>query len=333
MAGAALAVPATAQYVALKMIDGEIIVVGEPFPSADKAGKIFFLVATPFDVQRRPQQLFAVREIASVERARYVRENNLHDNPCAFEWKVQLKGRQAPVMLELPVLAELPESATDFTREQVLDLYLRGKSNRDALPYGGRFVRLRCNGESNFVADGLTVEVIDPVTRSHVPRQLNVSRLVSLEQIPADKLDSALSRAQPASVAKLPDMTSRPAAPVSPPPPLPAPVVPAEGGRTDGTGRKVINGPVGPGFYSNVRIVSGSVGIDAPQDFSVVTVVNSVIEAPVCVRTSGYNTVLRNNELRCGLCVEFVGGALIGNELTNNTCTGRGTNRPDIFGW
>jgi hypothetical protein len=121
----------------------------------------------------------------------------------------------------------------------------------------------------------------------------------------------------------------------------------------DNMGRELIRGPVGSGYYNNVHIISDSVGI---QGYSVtatnsviealslkpidhmtrqqsVTVTNSVIEAPVCIRTGGQGATISNNILICDLCIEFTDKVLINNTLTNNQCAGRGTNRPDVFGW
>lgn len=97
----------------------------------------------------------------------------------------------------------------------------------------------------------------------------------------------------------------------------------------DEMGREIIKGPVGSGYYNNVHIISDSVGI---QGYSVM-VTNSVIEAPVCIRTGGQGATVSNNVLMCSLCIEFTDRALIKNTLTNNRCSGRGTNRPDVFGW
>ncbi len=97
----------------------------------------------------------------------------------------------------------------------------------------------------------------------------------------------------------------------------------------DNKGRKIIRGPVGDGVYNNVHIISNTVGVDG----SFVSVTNSVIEAPVCIRISGQNSLVSNNDLICRLCVEFTSGALIGHTLTNNRCDGQGTNRSDVFGW
>lgn len=97
----------------------------------------------------------------------------------------------------------------------------------------------------------------------------------------------------------------------------------------DSEGRKIILGPVGSGHYNNVRIISASVGVSG----NTVSVTNSVIEAPVCIQTYGDGVRVTNNTLLCDLCIEFTGGMLTNNTLANNRCSGRGTNRPDVFGW
>jgi hypothetical protein len=94
--------------------------------------------------------------------------------------------------------------------------------------------------------------------------------------------------------------------------------------------RILVHGPVGSGVYSRVHIVSKSVGVYAILP---TTIVDSVIEAPVCVSTSGQNLTLRGNVLNCALCVEFTEGFLGNNTISENTCTGRGSNRPDVLGW
>jgi hypothetical protein len=98
----------------------------------------------------------------------------------------------------------------------------------------------------------------------------------------------------------------------------------------DASGRMILQGPVGSGIYSQVHIVSKSVGVFAVLP---TTIVDSVIEAPVCVSTSGRNLTLRGNVLDCALCVEFTEGFVANNTIADNTCTGRGTNRPDVLGW
>lgn len=98
----------------------------------------------------------------------------------------------------------------------------------------------------------------------------------------------------------------------------------------DGNGRIIVHGPVTSGVYSRVHIVSKSVGVYAILP---TTIVDSVIDAPVCVSTSGRNLTLRGNVLNCALCVEFTEGFLGNNTFADNTCTGRGSNRPDVVGW
>jgi hypothetical protein len=333
---ATLSWPVIAEVVVIKMLDGQQIFASQPFPTPSHDGKTFFLIAIPFDTHMRPVQAFAVRDIVAIERARFVEGHKLGD-PCAFEWKLTFRGKREQVKINLPVLAELPESAATFSRTQLNDLFQRGKQNKDALAYGGRFIRSRCAHDPNLVAEGLPLLVIDRTSGSPKPRQLNITRLASLELLPDDQLEDALSRVQlpkPQAVSTAPEGRIVPPASTRdfvPPPVAHAEQPPSE--PRDNMGRKVLNGPLGPGFYTNVRIVSSTIGIDAGSDLSIVTVIDSVIEASVCIRSAGYRTVLRGNELRCGLCVEFVGSSLIGNELTNNICTGRGTNRPDVFGW
>lgn len=98
--------------------------------------------------------------------------------------------------------------------------------------------------------------------------------------------------------------------------------------RTDDMGREIIEGPVSGGFYNNVHIISDSVGIDSYSD---VTVTNSVIEADICIKTPGRGATIRNNTLKCGVCVEFTGNTIVNNTLINNRCSGRMTNRSDAF--
>ncbi len=97
----------------------------------------------------------------------------------------------------------------------------------------------------------------------------------------------------------------------------------------DRAGLKLIRGPVYGGFYDRVHIVSNSVGVNSYT----ATVTNSVIEAPICISTSGIDSFISNNTLNCNLCIEFTGTIILNNSLTSNNCSGTGTNRPDIFGW
>lgn len=102
------------------------------------------------------------------------------------------------------------------------------------------------------------------------------------------------------------------------------------GKRYDAGGREIIYGPVSGSYYNNVRIISNSVGIYARGS----TIIrNSVIEAPICVESSGVGLNLQGNELKCNLCVKFTGSFFMDNTLSSNRCAGKGTNRPDIFGW
>lgn len=91
-----------------------------------------------------------------------------------------------------------------------------------------------------------------------------------------------------------------------------------------------LRGPLPSGQYHGVRIVSDSVGVIA---IHATTIVNSVIEAPVCVLSSGHELTLRGNLLNCELCVEFTEGLLLNLQIADNQCNGRGTNRPDILRW
>ncbi len=97
----------------------------------------------------------------------------------------------------------------------------------------------------------------------------------------------------------------------------------------DNAGRRIIRGPVYGGYYARVHIISNSVGIDNDS----VSVTNSVIEAPICIRTSGIASSISDNILNCNLCVEFTGTIIMNNSLSGNKCSGKGTNRPDIFDW
>lgn len=97
----------------------------------------------------------------------------------------------------------------------------------------------------------------------------------------------------------------------------------------DNLGKKIIKGPVGPGTYINVHIISDSVGIYGDNT----KIINSVIEAPICISVNGLENYISQNDLRCNLCVQFRGTSLIDNTMSNNHCAGQGTNRPDVFGW
>lgn len=93
--------------------------------------------------------------------------------------------------------------------------------------------------------------------------------------------------------------------------------------------KKIIIGHVGPGFYTNVCIISNSVGVKA---YGPTTITNSVIVSPICVKSNGYGLFLKNNRLKCGLGVKFYGHSLVNNSLIDNIFNGTLTNRPDVFG-
>ncbi|EDM65627.1 MAG: hypothetical protein COA76_00400 [Moritella sp.] len=97
----------------------------------------------------------------------------------------------------------------------------------------------------------------------------------------------------------------------------------------DSQGLEIIIGPVGEGYYENVHIISSTVGVISSGES---IIVNSVIEAPICVRATGINLTIRGSNLYCDLCVQFTGRALINNKFMNNKCEGQFTNRPDVFG-
>jgi hypothetical protein len=97
----------------------------------------------------------------------------------------------------------------------------------------------------------------------------------------------------------------------------------------DEDGRQIIRGPVYGGYYDNVHIISNSVGVEAAS----VTVTNSVIEAPICIRVGGVGATVTNNTLTCDRCIVFTSSVLMKNRLVSNRCSGVGTNRPDVFGW
>jgi hypothetical protein len=97
----------------------------------------------------------------------------------------------------------------------------------------------------------------------------------------------------------------------------------------DSAGRRIIRGPVSNGPYFNVHIISDTVGV---LSYGTVTVEDSVIEAPVCIRTGGSGNLIRNNHLDCETGIEFTSGPIINNVLEGNVTSGRLSNSPDIFG-
>lgn len=92
----------------------------------------------------------------------------------------------------------------------------------------------------------------------------------------------------------------------------------------DNAGRQIIYGPVRERHLSNVHIISNSYGVVA-MDGAVIT--DSVIEAPVCVQSSGLGLTLKRNDLNCQLGVEFTGSILMNNTLDSNRFSGRLSNR------
>ncbi len=107
-----------------------------------------------------------------------------------------------------------------------------------------------------------------------------------------------------------------------------SPIAGREMSNLDAQGRQIVRGPVFGGNHDSVHIVSNSVGVIAGPGTSIT---NSVIEAPVCVQSDGNRLHLNSNHLQCDLCVEFTTRVLLNVVLAHNTCSGRGTNRPDVF--
>ena len=96
----------------------------------------------------------------------------------------------------------------------------------------------------------------------------------------------------------------------------------------DSDGRRYMQGPVPSGLLERVHIFSKTIGVvgDGTRLF------DSVIDAPICISMPGNLNVISGNFLNCGLCVDFTHPVVTDTQLINNTCTGRLTNRPDIFG-
>jgi hypothetical protein len=97
----------------------------------------------------------------------------------------------------------------------------------------------------------------------------------------------------------------------------------------DASGRRVIRGPISPAQnLVRVHIVSDSIGVvhDGPLPL---TIEDSIISAPICVRTPGdIGLSLFNNDLDCDLGVEFTGHLLLGNAFMDNRVRGVLQNRP-----
>lgn len=85
-----------------------------------------------------------------------------------------------------------------------------------------------------------------------------------------------------------------------------------------------MRGPVYSSYLDHVHIISDSYGVIASGG---ATITNSVIEAPVCVQSSGMGLHLTNNTLDCNLGVEYTGGIVLDNYIVGNRVRGRLTNR------
>lgn len=98
----------------------------------------------------------------------------------------------------------------------------------------------------------------------------------------------------------------------------------------DQQGREIIHGPIKADmpFYRNIHVISNSYGIITK---GAVEISNVVIEAPVCIQSSGYGLHLSNSDLYCELGVEFTENFLMNNQFYNNRYSGRLSNRPDSF--
>lgn len=102
---------------------------------------------------------------------------------------------------------------------------------------------------------------------------------------------------------------------------------------TDKQGRKILKGPLPPGTYYKVHIISNTIGVDELLGGTgPVKIINSYIEARICVRSSGAYVTITSSTLNCDMGVEFMGNSIHDNTLTHNKTRGELTNRPDIFG-
>ena len=88
----------------------------------------------------------------------------------------------------------------------------------------------------------------------------------------------------------------------------------------DDYGREIIKGPLGPGFYNRVHIVSDTVGVVASN---ATRIINSAIEAPVCIQSSGINLTVENTDLICGTCLQYTNSVRIGVQFSSVRCAGR----------
>lgn len=97
----------------------------------------------------------------------------------------------------------------------------------------------------------------------------------------------------------------------------------------DEFGKEYKIGPLPGGTYNNVHIVSDSVGIYIPYSGTVV-LTNSIVEAPVGIKASGYRSVdVRYNDFNCDLAIEFTSSSS-GNRAIGNKFAGRFSNDPNF---
>ena len=92
---------------------------------------------------------------------------------------------------------------------------------------------------------------------------------------------------------------------------------------------KVINGPYeayGNVTLRNVHIVSNSYGIIVHGHL---TLINSKISAPDCIKVSSGSVYLQGNYFNCDLGVKYM-SMPIGDDLINNTFAGRISNSSDF---
>jgi hypothetical protein len=99
---------------------------------------------------------------------------------------------------------------------------------------------------------------------------------------------------------------------------------PAPMAETDGDGRRLIRGPIeANGVLKHVHIISDSIGV-VHKGYQRLTIQDSVISAPICVRTPGsVGLTLTNNTLDCDLGVQFETDMLLDNQFIDNRVRGR----------
>ncbi|MEO6598848.1 MAG: hypothetical protein ABIQ16_03185 [Polyangiaceae bacterium] len=92
----------------------------------------------------------------------------------------------------------------------------------------------------------------------------------------------------------------------------------------DEQGLKLIRGPIeANGVLNRVHIVSDTVGV-VHKGYQRLTITNSVISAPICVRTPGsIGLTLTNNTLDCDLGVQFETTMLLDNQFIDNRIRGQ----------